>query len=148
IEQAMMRHIREYLLELGVGFAFVGSQYRLEIDGEEFFIDQLFYHLKLRCYFVLELKAGKFKPEYLGKLNFYLSAFDDLVAGGDDKPSVGLILCRGDNKTVVEYAMRDMSKPIGISSYELTKVLPENLRGSLPTIEEIEAELQTVTVSE
>ncbi len=144
IEQAMMRHIRDYLLELGVGFAFVGSQYRLEVGGEEFFIDQLFYHLKLRCYVVLELKAGKFKPEYLGKLNFYLSAIDDLLREDGDKPSVGLILCRGENNTVVEYALRDMSKPIGISSYELTKILPENLRGNLPTIEEIEAELKSL----
>ena len=147
IEQAMMKHIRSYLLELGVGFAFVGSQYRLEVDSDEFFIDQLFYHLKLRCYFVLELKASKFKPEYLGKLNFYLSAVDDLVNSEDDKPSVGILLCRGESKTVVEYALRDMSKPIGISSYELTRVLPENMRGSLPTIEEIEAELQTVETS-
>ncbi len=142
IEQAMMRHIRDYLLELGVGFAFVGSQYRLAVGGEEFFIDQLFYHLKLRCFLVLELKAGGFKPEYLGKLNFYLSAIDDLLRGEGDQPSVGLILCRGENQTVVEYALRDMSKPIGVSAYELTKVLPENLRGNLPTIEEIEAELE------
>ena len=144
IEAAMMRHIRDYLLELGVGFAFVGSQYRLEVGGEEFFIDQLFYHLKLRSFVVLELKAGKFKPEFLGKLNFYLSAIDDLLREEADKPSVGLILCRGENNTVVEYALRDMSKPIGISSYELTRVLPENLRGNLPTIEEIEAELKSL----
>ena len=142
IEAAMMRHIRDYLLELGTGFAFVGSQYRLEVGGEEFFIDQLFYHLKLRCFLVLELKAGKFKPEYLGKLNFYLSAVDDLLRNEGDAPSVGLILCRGENQTIVEYALRDMSKPIGVSAYELTRSLPENLRGSLPTIEEIEAELQ------
>lgn len=144
IEQAMMRHVRDYLLELGVGFAFVGSQYRLEVGGEEFFIDQLFYHLKLRSFVVMELKAGKFKPEYLGKLNFYLSAVDDLLREEADKPSVGLILCRGENKTVVEYALRDMSKPIGISNYELTKILPEDLRGNLPTIEEIEAELKSI----
>lgn len=146
IEAAMMRHIRSYLLELGVGFAFVGSRYRLEVDGEEFFIDQLFYHLKLRRYVVLELKAGKFKPEYLGKLNFYLSAIDDLMRGEGDNLSVGLILCRGESKTVAEYALRDMTKPIGISNYELTKILPENLRGDLPTIKEIEAELRTVKV--
>ncbi len=146
IEAAMMRHTRDYLLELGVGFAFVGSQYRLDVGGEEFFIDQLFYHLKLRCYFVLELKAGKFKPEYLGKLNFYLSAIDDLLRDDGDNLSVGLILCRAENKTVAEYALRDMAKPIGISSYELTRILPENLRGTLPTIEEIEAELETVKI--
>ena len=148
IEQAMVRHIRDYLLELGSGFAFVGSQYRLDVGGEEFFVDQLFYHLKLRCYFVLELKAGKFKPEYLGKLNFYLSAIDDLLREDGDNLSVGLILCRGENQTVVEYALRDLSKPIGISSYELTKILPENLRGNLPTIEEIEAELRSVKIRE
>ena len=148
IEQAMMRHIRDYLLELGSGFAFVGSQYRLDVGGEEFFVDQLFYHLKLRCYFVLELKGGKFKPEYLGKLNFYLSAIDDLLREDGDNLSVGLILCRGENQTVVEYALRDLSKPIGISSYELTKILPENLRGNLPTIEEIEAELRSVKIRE
>ncbi|MBK8813736.1 MAG: DUF1016 family protein [Acidobacteria bacterium] len=148
IEQAMMRHVREYLLELGVGFAFVGSQYRLDVGGEEFFVDQLFYHLKLRCYFVLELKAGKFKPEYLGKLNFYLSAIDDILREDGDNLSVGLILCRGENKTVAEYALRDMTKPIGISSFELTKILPENLRGNLPTIEEIEAELRSVKIRE
>ena len=142
IEQAMMGHIRDYLLELGVGFAFVGNQYRLEVGRKEFFIDQLFYHLKLRCYFVLELKAGEFKPEYLGKLNFYLSAVDDLLRNDGDKPSVGLILCRGENQTLVEYALRDLSKPIGVSNYELIKILPENLRGNLPTIEELEAELK------
>lgn len=146
IEAAMMRHIRDYLLELGVGFAFVGSQYRLEVAGDEFFIDQLFYHLKLRSFLVLELKAGKFKPEYLGKLNFYLSAVDDLLRQEGDAPSIGLILCRGENQTVVEYALRDMAKPIGVSHYELTKILPENLRGNLPTIEEIEAELKKTEI--
>lgn len=146
IEQAMMRHIRDYLLELGVGFAFVGNQYRLEVAGDEFFIDQLFYHLKLRCYVVLELKAGKFQPEYLGKLNFYLSAVDETLREAGDQPSVGLILCREQNETVVEYALRDMSKPIGVSAYELTKILPENLRGNLPTIEEIEAELEKTEI--
>ncbi len=142
IEVAMMRHIRDYLLELGAGFAFVGSQYRLEVDGDEFFIDQLFYHLKLRCYIVIELKAGRFKPEYLGKLNFYLSAVDDMLRNDGDSPSIGLILCRSDNKTIAEYALRDMSKPIGISRYDLNRALPKNLRGSLPTIDEIEMELR------
>lgn len=145
IEAAMMRHIRDYLLELGIGFAFVGSQYRLDVGGEEFFIDQLFYHLKLRRYVVLELKAGKFKPEYLGKLNFYLSAIDASLRQDGDDTSVGLILCKEENKTVAEYALRDMAKPIGISSFELTKILPKELSGSLPTIEEIEAELSLST---
>ena len=145
IEAAMMKHIREYLLELGAGFAFVGSQYRLEVGGEEFIIDQLFYHFKLHCFFVLELKAGEFRPEYVGKLNFYLSAVDDLLRSAGDAPSVGMILCRGQNETVVEYALRDVTKPIGVSAYELTKILPENLKSGFPTIEEIEAELATIT---
>lgn len=141
IERAMMEHVRAYLLEMGAGFAFVGSQYHLEVGGEDFFLDQLFYHLKLRCFVVLELKATEFRPEYLGKLNFYLSAVDDLLRHEGDAPTIGLLLCRKHNQLVAEYALRDINKPIGVSAYELTRSLPENLRGSLPTIEEIEAEL-------
>jgi len=141
IERAMMEHIRAYLLEMGAGFGFVGSQYHLEVGGEDFFLDQLFYHLKLRCFVVLELKATEFRPEYLGKLNFYLSAVDDLLRHEGDAPTIGLLLCRERNHLVAEYALRDINKPIGVSAYELTRSLPENLRGSLPTIEEIEAEL-------
>ncbi|MCI0486722.1 MAG: PDDEXK nuclease domain-containing protein [Blastocatellia bacterium] len=141
IERAMMEHLRAYLLELGAGFAFVGSQYHLEVGGEDFYIDQLFYHLKLRCFVVLELKATEFRPEYLGKLNFYLSAVDDMLRHEADAPTIGLLLCGNRNELVAEYALRDIDKPIGVSAYELTRVLPENLRGSLPTIEEIEAEL-------
>ncbi len=142
VEKALMRHLRDFLLELGVGFAFVGNQHRLEVGGDEFFIDMLFYHLHLRCYVVVELKAVAFKPEFAGKLNFYLSAVDDLLRHADDAPTIGLLLCRGKNKVVAEYALRDMSKPIGVSEYQLTEALPENLRGKLPTVEELEAELE------
>jgi predicted nuclease of restriction endonuclease-like (RecB) superfamily len=141
IERAMMEHLRAFLLELGAGFAFVGNQYHLEVGGEDFFIDQLFYHVKLRCFVVLELKATGFRPEYLGKLNFYLSAVDAILRHETDAPTVGLLLCLKHNRLVAEYALRDMNKPIGVSAYELTRALPEELKGSLPTIEEIEAEL-------
>ena len=141
IENAMVIHIRKFLLELGVGFAFVGTQQRLEVAGEEFYIDLLFYHVRLHCYVVIELKAGKFKPEYAGKMNFYLSAADDLLRTEGDAPSIGLILCQDKNRILAEYALRDIGKPIGVSSYDLTKSLPENIKTSLPTIEEIEEEL-------
>jgi predicted nuclease of restriction endonuclease-like (RecB) superfamily len=142
LEQGLLEHIRSFLLELGVGFAFVGSQYKLEVGGDEFFLDLLFYHLKLRCYVAIELKIGDFKPEYAGKMNFYLSAMDDLLRHPDDQPSIGLILCKGKNQIMAEYALRDLNKPIGISNYELAQALPEDLKPSLPTIEEIEAELE------
>ena len=141
IENAMVRHIRRFLLELGVGFAFLGNQYRLEIDGEDFCLDLLFYHVRLHCYVVIELKAGKFKAEYAGKLNMYLSAVDDLLRTEGDAPSIGLILCQDKSRVMAEYALRDMSKPIGVSTYDLTSALPENIRTALPTIEEIEQEL-------
>ena len=141
IENALIVHVQKFLLELGVGFAFVGSQYRLEVAGEEFFLDLLFYHVRLHCYVVIELKATKFKPEYAGKLNFYLSAVDDLLRTGGDAPSIGLILCQDKNRVLAEYALRDMTKPIGVSTYELTASLPDEIRTSLPTIEEIEQEL-------
>ncbi|AGA27880.1 PDDEXK nuclease domain-containing protein [Singulisphaera acidiphila] len=143
IERGLVEHIREFLIELGVGFAFVGQQYRLEVGGEDFVIDLLFYHLKLRCYVVLELKAGAFKPEYAGKMNFYLSAVDDLLRHSDDKPSIGIILCKSKNKVVAEYALRDLLKPVGVSSYvtKLVESLPKDLKGSLPSLKEIEAEL-------
>lgn len=146
VEKALMLHLRDFLLELGVGFAVVGNQHRLEVGGDEFFIDMLFYHLHLRCYVVVELKAVAFKPEFAEKLNFYLSAVDDLLRRERDAPTIGLtiglLLCRGKNKVVAEYALRDMSKPIGVSECQLTEALPENLRGKLPTVEELEAELE------
>lgn len=148
IERSLVDHIQRFLLELGVGFAFVGRQYHMEIGDQDFFIDLLFYHLTLRCYFVIELKATKFKPEYAGKLNFYLSAVDDLLRHPNDQPSIGLILCKQQDKLVAEYALRDVNKPIGVSAYQLTEALPDTLKGQLPTIEQLEAELATVENSE
>ena len=137
-----MQHITQFLLELGEGFAFVGRQYHLEVGDQDFYIDLLFYHLKLRCFVIVELKDGDFKPEYAGKMNFYLSAIDDLVKHPSDNPSIGLILCKSKNNVLVEYALRDMTKPIGLAQYHLTKILPKNLKTALPTIEELESELE------
>jgi predicted nuclease of restriction endonuclease-like (RecB) superfamily len=141
IERALIEHIRRFLLELGAGFAFVGSQYHLEVGDSDFYMDLLFYHLKLRCYVVIDLKAGEFKPEHAGKMNFYLSAVDDLLRHPDDAPSIGLILCKTQDRVIAEYALRDVNKPIGVSLYDLTHALPNEIRGSLPTIGEIEEEL-------
>ncbi len=142
LEDALVKHITNFLLELGAGFAYVGRQYHLEVGGEDFYIDLLFYHLKLRCYVVIELKAVPFKPEFAGKLNFYLSAADDLIKTEHDNPTIGILLCKGKNKVVAEYALRDINKPMGISEYKLTEAIPENLKGSLPSIEELERELE------
>jgi len=144
LERGLLRHIREFLLELGVGFAFVGSQYHLEIGGQDFFIDLLFYHLRLRCYVVIDLKVTDFQPEYAGKMNFYLSAVDDMLRHTDDQPSIGMILCKTKNTVMVEYTLRDIQKPMGVSEYQITAALPEHLRGNLPSIEEIEAQLQEI----
>jgi predicted nuclease of restriction endonuclease-like (RecB) superfamily len=141
VEKALMAHIEKFLLELGEGFAFLGRQYQLQVEDQNFFVDMLFYHVKLRSFVVIELKAGKFKPEYAGKMNFYLSAVDDLLRHPGDNPSIGLILCRSKVGVVAEYALRDMTKPIGLAEYRLTESLPENLKTALPTIEELEAEL-------
>ncbi len=141
LERELLAHLRQFLIELGVGFAFVGSQVLLEVGGEDFKLDLLFYHLKLRCFVVIDLKMGPFKPEYAGKLNFYLSAVDDLLRHPDDKPSIGLVLCKAKNRIVAEYALRDIAKPLGISEFRHLENLPEQLKGTLPTIEEIEAEL-------
>jgi predicted nuclease of restriction endonuclease-like (RecB) superfamily len=141
VEQALLLHIRDFLLELGVGFAFVGSQYHLEIGGDDFYIDLLFYHLQLRCYVVIDLKTGKFKPDYAGQMNFYLSALDDVLKHLNDGPSIGLILCRDKNDLVVEYSLRGQNKPMGVSEYQLTQALPESFKGKLPTVEELEREL-------
>lgn len=141
LERGLLEHIRSFLLELGVGFAFVGSQYHLEVGGEDFYLDLLFYHLKLRAFVVVELKTTEFRPEYAGKLNFYLSAVDDLLRHPTDEPSIGLILCKGKNQILAEYALRDMGKPIGISDFKLAEALPDNLKGQLPTIADLEAKL-------
>jgi predicted nuclease of restriction endonuclease-like (RecB) superfamily len=143
LEAGLLEHLRKFLLELGVGFAFVGSQYPLEVGGEDFRIDLLFYHFKLHCFVVIDLKMGSFKPEYAGKMNFYLSAIDDLLRHPDDQPSIGIILCKSKNAIIAEYALRDTTKPIGISEYRATESLPANLKTSLPAIEDLEAELTT-----
>lgn len=143
VEQALIDHIQRFLLEIGAGFAFVGRQVHLEIGDNDFYIDLLFYHLKLRCYVVIELKAVPFEASFLGKLNFYLSAVDDLLRHPGDKPTIGLLLCKSKNKVLVDYALRGFSRPIGISNWEtkLVKTLPKELKGSLPSIEELETEL-------
>ena len=141
IENALVTHVTEFLLELGAGFAFVGKQVLLDVGGDEFFIDLLFYHLKLRCYVVIELKAGKFKPEHLGQLSFYLTAVDAQLKHLQDVPTIGLLLCKSKNKVVAEYALRDNARPMGVAQYQLVESLPAELRSSLPSIEEIEREL-------
>ncbi|MEL7666963.1 MAG: PDDEXK nuclease domain-containing protein [Actinomycetota bacterium] len=142
IEKALVEHVTEFLLELGAGFAFVGRQVHLEVGGEDFFLDLLFYHLRLRCYVVIELKAGAFKPEHLGQLGFYLTAVDMQVKDESDGPTIGLLLCKSKNKVVAEYALRDNARPLGVAEYQLVESLPEQLQGSMPTIEQIERELQ------
>ena len=141
IENELVRNVTSLLMELGTGFAFMGQQYHLEIGGKDFYIDLLFYNTKLRCYVAIDLKTGDFKPEQAGKMNFYLSALDDLVKSPDDNPSVGLILCRDDNRTIAEYALRDMSKPIGVSEYHLCTDLPLDLKSALPDPEEIRSRI-------
>lgn len=141
LETGLLRHLEKFLLELGRGFAFVGRQYRLEVSDREFFLDLLFYHLQLRCFIVVELKKGDFKPEYAGKMNFYCSAVDDLLRHAHDAPTIGLILCQTKDRVLAEYSLRDIHKPIGLADYELTRALPTELASSLPSIEDIEAEL-------
>lgn len=142
LEKGLVSHIREFLLELGVGFAFVGSQYRLEVEGDEFFLDLLFYHLKLRRYVVIDLKTTDFKPEYAGKMNFYVSAVNNLLCESWDEPTIGIVLCRSKKKTVVEFALDTVSNPIGVSTYKLRGELPPSLRDSLPTVKQLEVELE------
>ncbi len=142
IENALVKHVTEFLLELGAGFAFVGRQVLLDVGGDEFFIDLLFYHLKLRCYVVIELKAGKFKPEHLGQLGFYLTAVDAQVKHPQDAPTIGLLLCKSKNKVVAEYALGANSQPMGVAEYQLLASLPPELQTSLPSIEQIERELK------
>ena len=132
-----MKKIKTVLLELGNGFSFVGNQYKITVGNEDYFIDMLFYHTKLHCYIVIELKNTKFKPEYAGKINFYLSAVDDLIKSDFDNPSIGIILCREKDKISVEYALKDINKPIGVSSYEISKYMPKDILDKLPTEEEI-----------
>lgn len=140
IENALLAHIKRFLLELGEGFAFVGQQYKVTIGDSDFYIDLLFYHISLRCYVVVELKAVSFQAEFAGKLNFYLSVIDDTLRREGDNPTIGLLLCKDKDRLVAEYALKDINKPIAVADYLLTKAIPEDLKGSLPTIEEIEEE--------
>lgn len=144
LETELIRHLEKFLLELGQGFAFVGRQYKIEVGDEEFYIDLLFYHLRLRAFVVIELKKGKFKPEYAGKLNFYCNVVNDTLKQPVDQPTIGLILCQERSRLLAEYSFAGIDKPIGISTYELTRALPKQLRSALPTVEEIEAELMEV----
>ena len=140
IENAMLAHIKRFLLELGEGFAFVGQQYKVTIGESDFYIDLLFYHITLRCYVAVELKAVSFQAEFAGKLNFYLSVIDDTLRHEGDNPTIGLLLCKDKDRLVAEYALKDINKPIAVADYLLTKAIPEDLKGALPTIEEIEDE--------
>ena len=143
IEDGLITHLQKFLLELGSGFAFVGRQVPLRVGTEDYYLDLLFYHIKLRCYFLIELKAVKFKPDFAGQINFYLAAIDDKMRQPGDNPTIGLILCKGKDNLIVEYALRNNSSPISVANFEtqLAKALPDNLKASLPTVEEIEAEL-------
>lgn len=141
LQNALINHVTKFLLELGTGFSYIGQQYKLEVSGDEFFIDLLFYHVKLHCHVVVELKSVKFKPEFAGKLNFYVSAVDSILKSEQDNPTIGILICKSKNDTVVEYALKDVHKPIGVSEYIITKKLPDEFKSSLPSIEEIEAEL-------
>lgn len=144
IENALVKQVTEFLLELGAGFAYVGKQVNIEVGGDDFFIDLLFYHLKLRCYIVIELKTGDFKPEHLGQLGFYLTAVDRQIKNKDDLPTIGLLLCKTKNKIVAEYALSDKTQPMGIAEFKLLESLPANLQTQLPSIEDIERELAGV----
>lgn len=142
IEHALVKDVTKLLLELGTGFAFLGNQYHLNVGGDDFYIDLLFYNLNLRCYVVIELKTGEFKPEYAGQLNFYLSAVDGILKKEHDNPSIGLLLCKSKNDLVAEYSLKDMSKPIGVSAYRVTSNLPEELEKQLPSIEDIQSRIK------
>ena len=142
IEKALVQDITKLLLELGTGFAFLGNQYHLNVGGDDFYIDLLFYNLNLRCYVVIELKTGEFKPEYAGQLNFYLSAVDGLVKQEQDNPTIGLLLCKSKNNLVAEYSLKDMSKPIGVSAYQITSNLPAELEKQLPSVEDIQKRIR------
>jgi predicted nuclease of restriction endonuclease-like (RecB) superfamily len=141
LETGLIVHLEKFLLELGQGFAFVGRQYHVDLGEQDFYIDLLFYHLKLRCFVVVDLKRGAFKPEYAGKMSFYCSVVNDRLRHADDKPTVGLILCQQHNRVLAEYTLRGIDSPIGVSSYELTRALPAELETSLPSVEQIEREL-------
>lgn len=142
IEQALIKDVTKLLLELGTGFAFLGNQYHLNVGGEDFYLDLLFYNLNLRCYVVIELKTGDFKPEYAGKLNFYLSAVDGILKKEQDNSTIGLLLCKNKNNVIAEYSLKDMSKPIGISEYKVTGILPDEYGKQLPSVEDIQKRIK------
>ena len=142
IEQALVRDVTKLLLELGTGFAFLGNQYHLNVGGDDFYIDLLFYNLNLRCYVVIELKTGDFKPEYAGQLNFYLSVVDGILKKEQDNPSIGLLLCKSKNNVVAEYSLKDISKPIGVSEYKITSSPPDDLEKQLPSVEDIQKRIK------
>jgi predicted nuclease of restriction endonuclease-like (RecB) superfamily len=142
LERALVEHMQKFLLELGVGFAFVGSQYRLEVEGDEFFVDLLFYHLGLSCFVVIELKTSDFKPEYSGQINFYVNVIDDQLRRPHDSPTIGIILCRSKNKSVVEYSLRGITQPISVSTYRTTTALPDEFKTKLPSVEELQYEIE------
>ncbi len=142
LENALIHHLKKFMLELGKGFAFVGNQFNLQVDGDDFFLDMLFYNTRLHCYVVFELKVGKFEPEFAGKLNFYLNTIDAQIKTADDKPTIGILLCKSPNKTVIEYALRGIDKPMGVADFELKKYLPEELKTELPTVKELKQELE------
>jgi hypothetical protein len=142
LQQGLLVYLRDFLLELGSGFAFVGSQYRLHVSDQDFYLDLLFYPLHLRCFIVIDLKIGEFQPEFAGKMNFYLAAADDLLRHEGDAPSIGIILCKSRDRLIAEYALRDMHALLGIATYRLADALPEHLLGQLPTIADLEATLQ------
>lgn len=148
LERALIEHVRNLILELGKGFAFMGSQYHIEAGGQDYYLDLLFYHVRLRCYVIIDLKIEDFKPEFAGKMNFYLSAVDEQLRHPDDKPSIGIILCKGRNEVIVEYALRDMNKPMGVARYQLTPglSLPEALQEELPTVAELSKEFPLLSM--
>jgi predicted nuclease of restriction endonuclease-like (RecB) superfamily len=146
LEEGLLRHVERFLLELGTGFAFIGSQYQIQVSGKTYYLDLLFYHIELRCFFVVELKSTEFRPEYSGKMNFYLSAVDDQLKKEADNPTLGLLICRHKDDLTVEYALRDIKKPMAVSAY-LTEALPKKLAATLPTIAQIEAELGEMTLA-
>ncbi len=145
IEMKLVENVKRFLLELGKGFAFVGQQHNLQVAGNDYYLDLLFYHIVLKCYVVIELKNSHFIPEYAGKMNFYLSALDSCLKNEDDKPTIGILLCRDKNNIEVEFALRDLNKPMGVSEFQFTEILPEDLKSSMPTVEEIEKELSEKT---
>jgi predicted nuclease of restriction endonuclease-like (RecB) superfamily len=145
LELALLAQVQKFLIELGQGFAFVGRQYHLEVGADDFYLDLLFYHLRLRCFVVVDLKRGPFKAEYAGKMNFYCNVVDDRLRHADDQLTIGIILCQDKNRIIAEYALKGVKKAIGVSEYELTRVLPKKFQSSMPTVEQMEAELTRLT---